>query len=152
MLNPKLLSQIKAKGRQVAAVPRPLIEIRSQLIALIDDYWRYYCNPTEYSYRQKLINPETGKIEEVFNVGRWRDSHHIVHSEEGQTVISIMWNGQLLPLTRKGDQELVIQIATRDIIEEVLAEIKHSVKTGALDRYLTQDLGYSGPQGPTDQD
>ena len=146
MLNPKLLSQIKAKGRQVAAVPRPLVEIRSQLIALIDDYWRYYCNPTEYSYRQKLINPETGKIEEVFNVGRWRDSHHIVHSEEGQTVISIMWNGYLLPLTRKGDQELVIQIATRDIIEEVLAEIKHSVKTGALDRYLTQDLTYSGPQ------
>ena len=113
MLNPKLLSQIKAKGRQVAAVPRPLVEIRSQLIALIDDYWRYYCNPTEYSYRQKLINPETGKIEEVFNVGRWRDSHHIVHSEEGQTVISIMWNGHLLPLTRKGDQELVIQICSR---------------------------------------
>jgi len=48
MLNPKLLSQIKAKGRQVAAVPRPLVEIRSQLIALIDDYWRYYCNMTEY--------------------------------------------------------------------------------------------------------
>ena len=145
MLNPKLLSQINAKGRKVAAVPRPLIEIRSQLIALIDDYWRYYCNPTEYSYRQKLINPETGKIEEIFNVGRWRDRHHIVHSEKGQTVISIMWNGRLLPLTRKGDQELVIQVATRDIIEEVLAEIKHSVKTGALDRYLTIDLTYSGP-------
>ena len=45
---------------------------------------------------------------------------------------------------------MVIQIATRDIIEEVLAEIKHSVKTGALDRFLSQDLSYSGPQSQGD--
>lgn len=138
MLSSKLLSQLSAKGRKVAPVPRPIMEIRNQLIALIDDYWRYYCNPTEYSFKEKLINPETGKIEEIFNVGRWRDHHHIVQHEEGQTIISVMWNGRLLPLTKKGDQELVIGVATRALVEEVLAEIKHAVKTGAMDSHIIE--------------
>lgn len=138
MLSPKLLSQLNAKGRQVAPVPRPIMEIRQQLIALIDDYWRYYCNPTEYSFKEKMINPETGKIEEIFNVGRWRDHHHIVQHEEGQTIVSVMWNGRLLPLTKKGDQELVIGVATRAMVEELLAEIKHAVKTGTMDAFIIE--------------
>lgn len=136
MLSSKLLSQLNAKGRQVAPVPRPIIEIRNQLIALIDEYWRYYCNPTEYSYKEKMLNPETGMIEEIFNVGRWRDPHHIVQHEDGNTIVSVMWNGRLLPLTKRGDQELVIGVATRALVEEVLAEIKHAVKTGNMDPFL----------------
>ena len=138
MISPKMLQGFKAKARAVVPVPTPMVDLRSALIALIDDYWRYYCNPTEYSFKEKLINPETGKIEEIFNVGRWRDNHHIVQHEEGQTIISVMWNGRLLPLTKKGDQELVIGVATRALVEEVHAEIKHAVKTGAMDEYIIE--------------
>ena len=49
-----------------------------------------------------------------------------------------MWNGRLLPLTKKGDQELVIGVATRALVEEVLAEIKHAVKTGAMDSHIIE--------------
>ena len=44
-----------------------------------------------------------------------------------------------MPLTKKGDQELVLGVATRDLIEQVLAEIKHSIKIGRMDEYLVYD-------------
>ena len=54
-------------------------------------------------------------------------------------IISIEWEGRLLPLTKKGDQELVLGVATRDLVEQVLAEIKHSIKIGQMDAYLVRD-------------
>jgi len=139
MLSPKLLASFKAKSRAVAAVPRPLADVRTQLIQLIDEYWRYFCNPADYSYVEKRINSETGLLTEVFIPGQWRDSHHIVRMQEGQVVISVEWEGRLLPLTKKGDQELILGVSTRDLIEQILAEIKHSIKIGLMDRYLVQD-------------
>ena len=139
MLSPKLLAGFKAKSRAVVAVPRPLADVRSQLITLIDDYWRYFCNPADYSYVEKQIDPETGKLSEVFMPGRWRDAHHIVRLQDGLVIISIEWEGRLLPLTKKGDQELVLGSVTRDSVEQVLAEIKHSVKIGQMDAYLVYD-------------
>ena len=139
MLSPKLLAGFKAKSRTVVPVPRLLVDVRSQLINLIDDYWRYFCNPADYSYVEKQIDPETGKLSEVFMPGRWRDNHHIVRIQDGSVIISIEWDGRLLPLTKKGDQELVLGPATRDLIEQVLAEIKHSVKIGQMDTYLSFD-------------
>jgi hypothetical protein len=139
MLSPKLLAGFKAKSRAVATVPLPLAELRNQLINRIDEYWRYFCNPADYSYVEKRIDPETGKVTEVFTPGRWKDAHHIVRLEEGNVVISIEWEGRLLPLTKKGDQELVLGVTTRDLIEQVLAEIKHSIKTGRMDEFLVKD-------------
>ena len=45
----------------------------------------------------------------------------------------------LFPISKKGDQELVLGVATRDLIEQVLAEIKHSIKIGRMDEYLVYD-------------
>jgi len=139
MLSPKLLAGFKAKSRAVAAVPRPLADVRNQLIHRIDEFWRYFCNPADYSYVEKRIDPETGKLTEVFIPGRWRDEHHIVQIQDGNVVISIEWDGRLLPLTKKGDQELVLGVAPKDLIEQVLAEIKHSIKIGRMDEYLVYD-------------
>jgi len=139
MLSPKLLNGFKAKSRAVVAVPRPLADIRNQLINRIDEFWRYFCNPADYSYVEKRIDPDTGMLSEIFIPGRWRDSHHIVQIQEGNVVISIEWEGRLLPLTKKGDQELVLGVATRDLIEQVLAEIKHSIKIGRMDEFLVKN-------------
>jgi hypothetical protein len=139
MLSPKLLAGFKAKSRAVAVVPRPLAELRNQLINQIDEYWRYFCNPADYSFVEKRIDPETGKIAEVFTPGRWKDAHHLIRLEEGNAIISIEWEGRLLPLTKKGDQELVLGVTNRDLIEQVLAEIKHSIKTGRMDDYLVKE-------------
>jgi len=148
MLSPKLLAGFKAKSRAVTVVPRPLADIRSQLIALIDDYWRYFCNPADFSYTEKRIDPETGKLTELFVPGRWRDQHHMIQVQDGQVIVSIEWEGRLMPLTKKGDQELVLGVATRDLIEQVLAEIKHSVKIGQMDAWLVQS-GLDGLSPPT---
>jgi hypothetical protein len=139
MISPKLLASFKAKSRSVVTVPRPLVDMRAQLINLIDDYWRYFCNPADYSYVEKRIDPETGKLTEVFIPGQWRDSHHIVRMQDGLAIISVEWEGRLLPLTKKGDQELVLGVTTRDLIEQILAEIKHSIKIGLMDAYLPHD-------------
>ena len=139
MLSPKLLAGFNAKSRAVATVPRPLADVRSQLIRLIDEYWRYFCNPADYSYVEKRIDPATGQLTEVFMPSQWREHHHIVRMQEGVAIISIEWEGRLLPLTKKGDQELVLGVATRDLIEQVLAEIKHSIKIGHMDAYLVRE-------------
>ena len=139
MLSPKLLAGFKAKARTVASVPRPLADVRSQLIMLIDEYWRYFCNPSDYSYVEKRIDADTGQLTEVFMPSRWREPHHIVKMQDGVVIISIEWEGRLLPLTKKGDQELVLGVATRDLVEQVLAEIKHSIKTGQMDAFLVRE-------------
>jgi S-adenosylmethionine synthetase len=62
--------------------------------------------------------------------------HEIVQHQEGMTIISLFWEGRFLPLTKKGDQEIVLGIATRETIEQILAEIKYAVKIGKLDSHL----------------
>jgi hypothetical protein len=136
MLNPKMLSGFSAKGRKIVAVPRSLTDTRDQLIMLIDEYWRYYCNPAEYSYVDQRVDPVSGNVTETHIVARWRDMHEIVQHQEGMTIISLFWEGRFLPLTKKGDQEIVLGIATREIIEQILAEIKYAVKIGKLDSHL----------------
>ena len=59
--------------------------------------------------------------------------------QDGLSIISVEWEGRLLPLTKKGDQELVLGVTTRDLIEQILAEIKHSIKIGLMDAYLPHD-------------
>ena len=140
MISPKLLSGLKAKSRQVAVVPRPLADVRATLIALIDDFWRYYCNPGDFSYIEKRIDPATGTLHELHVPGRWRADHHIVQHRDGHVVISLEWDGRLLPLTKRGDQEIVLGVATPDVVEQILAEIKHSIKTGRMDASLVRDL------------
>ncbi len=142
MLNPKLLSGFSAKGRKIVPVPRSLADMRDQLIALIDEYWRYYCNPEDYSYVDHSIDPVSGNSTEIHIVARWRDLHQIVQQREGMTVISLFWEGRFLPLTKRGDEEIVLGVATREIIEQILAEIKYAVKTGKLDAHL----GLQSPQ------
>jgi hypothetical protein len=136
MISPKTLSGLKAKGRQIAVIPPELLDARRRVIALIDDFWRYYCSPDDYSYKQVYFDAQTGARSEVFVTARWRDDHHIVSHRDGYTVISLLWDGRFLPLTRRGDQEILLKVATRDVIEQLLAEIKHSVKSGALDGWL----------------
>lgn len=140
MISPKLLQGFKAKARAVVPVPTPMVDLRADLIALIDDYWRYYCNPADYSFVETRLDPRTGATHEVHVPGRWRSAHHIVELRDGFTVISIEWQGRLLPLTRKGDQELVLGITTHDMVEQILAEIKHSVKTGKMDAWLMREV------------
>lgn len=140
MISPKLLQGFKAKSRQIVPVPTPIADVRTALIALIDDYWRFYCNPNDYSYLEERFDPRTGESYEVHVPGRWRHSHNIVERREGLTVISIEWQGRFLPLTRKGDQEIVLGVATQDTVEQILAEIKHAVKTGKLDQWLLREL------------
>jgi len=140
MISPKLLQGFKAKSRQIVPVPTPIADVRMALIALIDDYWRFYCNPNDYSYLEARFDPRTGESYEVHVPGRWRHSHNIVERRDGMTVISIEWQGRFLPLTRKGDQEIVLGVATQDTVEQILAEIKHAVKTGKLDQWLLREL------------
>ncbi len=136
MLSPKTLAGFNAKARRVPAVSRTIVQARSQLIALIDDFWRYYCNPADYSYLDRQVDPSSGQVVDVFVAARWKSEHYIVENRDGHTIIALFWEGQYLPLTRRGDQEIVMPAATISDVEQILAEIKHSVKTGAMDSYL----------------
>ena len=140
MISPKLLQGFKAKSRQIVPVPTPIADVRAELIALIDDYWRFYCNPNDYSYLETRFDPRSGEAYEVHVPGRWRHSHNIVERRDGMTVISIEWQGRFLPLTRKGDQEITLGVATHEVVEQILAEIKHAVKIGKLDQWLLREL------------
>ncbi|MBM3635884.1 MAG: hypothetical protein FJX04_02075 [Alphaproteobacteria bacterium] len=140
MISPKLLQGFKAKSRQIVPVPTPIADVRVELIALIDDYWRFYCNPSDYSYLETRFDPRSGNAYEVHVPGRWRHSHNIVERRDGMTVISIEWQGRFLPLTRKGDQEIVLAVSTPEVVEQILAEIKHAVKLGKLDQWLFREL------------
>ena len=148
MLKSKTLSSLKAKARRVEDVPRPIAQARAALIARIDDFWRYWTNPDDYSFVEMRPDPKTGKPREVHVAARWRDDHPLLTTEEGRTVLSLRWNGRLLPLTARGEQEILLEVATRDVIEELLAEIKHAVKSGALDRHLVEaDAALPAPEG-----
>ncbi len=146
MLKSKTLSSLKAKARRVEEVPRPLAQARAALVARIDDFWRYWTNPDDYSFTEMRPDPKTGTLREVHVVARWRDDHPLLATEEGRTVLSLRWNGRLLPLTARGEQEILLEVATRDVIEELLAEIKHAVKSGALDDHLVErDVALPAP-------
>jgi len=140
MISPKLLQGFKAKSRQIVPVPTPIADVRAELIALIDDYWRFYCNPNDYPYLETRFDPRNGEAYEVHVPGRWRHAHNIVERRDGMTIISIEWQGRFLPLTRKGDQEIVLGVATHEVVEQILAEIKHAVKIGKLDQWLLREL------------
>jgi|GEM_PF-418941 hypothetical protein len=139
MISPKRLAGLQAKSRKRVAPAPPVVEQRDRLIALIDDFWRYYCSPSDYSFIDRRIDPETGVVSEIFVPGRWHQDHHIVRMQDGQVILSIAWEGRLLPLTKRGDEELVLSISTREVIEEILAEIKHSVKIGQMDSFLFRE-------------
>lgn len=148
MLKPKTLSSLNAKARRVPDVPRAVAQARAALAARIDDYWRFWCNPDDYSFVERREDPATGKIRDVHVLARWRDDHPLLSTAEGRTVLSIRWGDRLLPLTSRGEQEIVLDVATRDIVEALLAEIKHAVKSGALDAHLVA----SEPALPAPQD
>jgi hypothetical protein len=136
MISPKTLAGFNAKGRRVAPVARSIVEARAQLIARIDEFWRYYCDPANYSYMQRQFDVKSGRDVDVYCAAQWRDQDYIVQSRDGAIVVSLFWEGRYLPLTKRGDQEIIIPVATRHDIEQILAEIKHSIKTGAMDSYL----------------
>lgn len=136
MLKSKTLAGLSAKARRTAEVPRPVASARAGLIALIDEFWRYWCNPDDYSYVEKRLDPVSGKLQQVHVAARWRDDHPLLTVEDGLTVLSIRWGDRLLPLTARGEQEIILEVATRDVVEQLLAEIKHAVKSGALDTHL----------------
>ena len=70
MISPKLLQGFKAKSRQIVPVPTPIADVRAELITLIDDYWRFYCNPNDYSYLETRFDPRSGEAYEVHVPGR----------------------------------------------------------------------------------
>jgi hypothetical protein len=147
MLKPKTLANLNAKARRVADVPRAVAEARAALAARIDDYWRFWCNPDDYSHVERRPDPATGKMRDVHVVARWRDDHPLLTTADGRTVLSIRWGDDLLPLTTRGEQEIVLEAATREVVEALLAEIKHAVKSGALDAHLVPpDVALPAPR------
>ena len=136
MLDRKIIKQTNARGRAVKKIDSVIKKKRTSLCKIIDEYWLYWKNPTEYTYSKKVKDKITNAINEVWSSGKWPHKHHIIKKEKNILVISIKNGNRFLPLTPKGDEELVINISEINSLEEILANIKNSIQEGKADKWL----------------
>ncbi len=136
MLDRRIIKQSNARGRAVKKVDSLIKNKRFSLCKLIDEYWIYWKNPNEYTYSKKVKDKITNIVSEVWSSGKWPHRHHIIRKEKNTFVISIKCGKNYLPLTPRGDEELVINASESNNIEEILANIKNSINKGKADKWL----------------
>ena len=136
MLDKKLLLQTKAKGRSIKKIGHVIKRKREKICRLIDEYWIYWKNPEEYTTSKKVKQEGANSASEIWTTGSWPHKHHIIRKEKNFLVISIKNGNRFLPLTPRGNEELLINISEIDNLEEILANIKSRIQEGKADKWL----------------
>ena len=136
MLDRRIIKQTNARGRAVKKTDSITKKKRLSLCKLIDEYWLYWKNPLEYTYSKRVKDKITNIVNEVWSSGKWPHRHHIIRKEKNTFVISIKNKNHFLPLTPKGDEEVIINVSESDSLEEILANIKNSIQAGKADKWL----------------
>jgi len=139
VLSTKQLSRLGAKARRVPPDEAAIQAGRRAIVALIDEFWIYYRNPSEYA----AVEDPAAAVPRYVS-GIWTRSEPLIaHGLEGVSV-RIPYGGRYLPLTADGREEILLAAPTGSELEELLASIKHAVSIGRADKFLLA-LGQHAP-------